>query len=183
VCEGAVTERQYFEQFAICYKNSRIRVRLADKTGVPFSLVKFAKRYKSEAEKAARREKDQNLSYDSVWCVFDVDDHPQLHEAREMATVNRIDLAISNPCFELWLLLHLRESPGMSHRHDLQHLLKSLIKDYDKQIDFNHYAPGYADAVTRATKLKDLAVEIGELGRNPTTNVYELTELILKGPT
>jgi hypothetical protein len=34
-----------------------------------------------------------------------------------MATDTENRLAISNPCFELWLLLHHRDCPGELHRH------------------------------------------------------------------
>lgn len=179
VCEGEKTEPQYFRQFALNHENSRVRIELGDKSGAPMTLVKAAKAYKSAAEKAARRERDQNLVYDSVWCVFDIDEHPHVHEAREMADANQIRLAISNPCFELWLVLHLRESPGMKHRHVMQSLLKTLIPDYDEAVDFKHFAPGYERAVERARKLDSLAEQIREPGRNPTTNVYKLTESII----
>ncbi|WP_165224797.1 RloB domain-containing protein [Aquisphaera insulae] len=46
VCEGAETEKQYFEKFALHHKNARVRVEVADQAGVPFSLVEFAKRRK-----------------------------------------------------------------------------------------------------------------------------------------
>jgi len=181
VCEGVETERQYFEKFALHHKNARIRVKVADDKGVPFTLVKAAKQLKLEAERAARQQKDQNLAFDSVWCVFDIDEHPHIHEAREMADANGISLAISNPCFELWLILHLRNSPGMMHRHDIRKEVEKFMPNYNKHIDFGRYASGYESAVERAKKLEVLACEVGEPGRNPTTNVYELTELILKG--
>jgi hypothetical protein len=181
VCEGARTERQYFEKFALHHQNARIKVRVSNKTGVPLTLVRAAKEHKDESEDAARRQRDQNLAFDSVWCVFDIDEHPHIHEAREMAVSNGIDLAISNPCFELWLVLHHRESPGMTHRQDMQALLRNFIADYDKHVDFNRYTTGYPDAVARARRLDTLALQVGEPGRNPTSNVYRLTELILKG--
>lgn len=98
-----------------------------------------------------------------------------------MADAHGINLAISNPCFELWLALHLRESPGMNHRHDMQALLKALVPGYDKHVDFAVYAPGYPQAVKRAKRLETLANDANSPGHNPTTNVYELTKLILKG--
>lgn len=184
VCEGEETEKQYFEKFALHNKNARIRVEVADETGVPFSLVEFAKRFKRETDKRAKRQKDENISYDSVWCVFDVDEHPRIPDAKVMAAAHGINLAISNPCFELWLILHLRESPGMQHRHDMQDLLETLDPNYDKDVkhvDFPRYVPGYEQALRRARRLDALADQVGTPGHNPTTNVYELTELILKG--
>jgi hypothetical protein len=36
-----------------------------------------------------------------VWCVFDIDEHPVIPEAKDQAPANRIELTISNPYFEL----------------------------------------------------------------------------------
>ncbi len=184
LCEGEETEKQYLEKFALHHKNARIKVEVASETGVPFSLVEFAKKYKREIEKRAKRQMDQNIAYDSVWCVFDIDEHPRVADARVMADANDINLAISNPCFELWLVLHLRDSPGMQHRHAMQALLETLDPKYEKDVkhvDFPRYVPGYEQAVIRARQLDALAHQVGTPGHNPSTNVYELTELILKG--
>ena len=81
---------------------------------------------KREAERVAKRQRDSYLAFDEVWCVHDVDDHPRLDEARIMARDNDISLAVSNPCFELWLLLHFREDPGMQDRETLIDKLKEF---------------------------------------------------------
>jgi hypothetical protein len=52
------------------------------------------KQRKQEAEAEAKRQKDQNLAFDEVWCVHDIDDHPKLEEARVTALDNGIELAI-----------------------------------------------------------------------------------------
>jgi hypothetical protein len=117
-----------------------------------------------------------------VWCVFDIDSHPNVEDALQMARDNGIHLAISNPCFELWLLLHLRESPGAQHRHDVQRLLGSFLPGCEKAVDFAMLKGGYRDAVGRATRLDLEARDVDEVGRNPTTGVYRLTEAICAGP-
>jgi hypothetical protein len=117
VCEGKNTEPQYIDGFRRHVRNPRVDIEIAPSTGVPRTLVQVAKEKKENAEEEANRQRDPNLAYDSVWCVFDIDDHPKVGEAKEMARDNNIKLAISNPCFELWLLLHFRENPGMQHRH------------------------------------------------------------------
>lgn len=180
VCEGENTEPQYFEQFAHHHRNSRVRVKVAEETGVPLSLVQVAKRYMHGAAREAIRQHDENLAIDSVWCVFDIDEHPNVPQAKQMARDSGIGVAVSNPCFELWLLLHLRDSPGMQHRHNIQRALKSYIPEYDKHVKFEHYRNGYNNAVARAKRLDALAQSMGTPGCNPTTNVYELTEIIAK---
>ena len=92
---------------------------------------------------------------------------------------NGVNVALSNPCFELWLILHLRDAPGMIHRHAAQAMLKRLVADYDKNVDYEVYRIGYDKAAERARKLDELAAKVGEPGRNPTTGVYKLTETIV----
>ena len=178
VCEGENTEPQYLDGFVKACKNPRVRIRLHDGTGVPMTLVRIAKDAKADAAKRAKREGDDFLRYDSVWCVFDVDQHPDIPAAMTMANDNGIDLAISSPCFELWLILHFRDCPGGMHRHKLLNLMKKHIADYDKRVDYADYETGYPDAVRRATELAEQALRVGDTLYNPSTGVYRLTELI-----
>jgi RloB-like protein len=179
VCEGARSEPEYFRGFVSACRNPRVRIEIAKEHGVPRTIVAIAKRLKQEAEASARRERDENLAYDSVWCVFDVDEHPNVPDARKMARDNGIEVAISNPCFELWLLLHSRESPGMKDRAAILRMLKKHVPDYDKGVDFAQFSAGYLDAVRRAERLDKQAQ--GDPECNPTTGVYRLTRIIETG--
>jgi len=182
VCEGT-SEEEYLKLFAAHHKNARIQVRISNERGVPFTLVELAKKLKQESDNKAKKQQDENLAYDSVWCVFDIDEHPRVDEAKEMARSKGIRLAISNPSFELWLILHLRESPGMMGRHDILKELEKLVPGYNKHIEFAKFEPGYPEAVKRSKRLGHQAEIARTPGHNPTTNVYELTELILYGQT
>ena len=124
VCEGQVSEPEYFTGFTRAVRNPRVTIRIEGGAGVPQSVVEAAKRLKREAERQAKREKDDNIRYDFVWCVFDIDDHPNIASASQMARDSGIELAISNPSFELWLLLHFRDNPGMQHRNQITRLLR-----------------------------------------------------------
>lgn len=179
VCEGANSEPQYFKQFAEAHREAIVNVETVAAAGVPLSVVREAKRHKKEAAATAKRVGNPYLKYDSVWAAFDVDEHPYVPEALDMAKRNGVNVALSNPCFELWLILHLRDAPGMIHRHAAQAMLKRLVADYDKNIDYKTYQNSHEKAVERARKLDVLAEEVGEPGRNPTTGAYKLTETIV----
>ena len=178
VCEGENTEPQYLEGLRRACRNPRVDILVHHKHGVPRTLVEIARQSKREAETKARREGDDNLAYDSVWCVFDIDDHPNVPDARQMARDNGIELAISNPCIELWLLLHFRDNPGMQHRDKLKMMLAEEAPGYDKTVNYAVYAEGRPEATIRAKRMDELAESRGEPGGNPTTGVYKLTELI-----
>lgn len=122
--------------------------------------------------------RDRPPEFDEFWCVFDADvAKEKLPRAIERALRNGIKLAISNPCFELWLLLHFEERPRGGTR-DLKRKMKGLIPDYDSRADFSSIYDCVADAVFRAKKLDAEAKRAGKPGRNSTTGVYRLIETI-----
>jgi RloB-like protein len=181
LCEGRNTEPQYLLGFKRWCRNPLVEVVVDPEHGVPLTLVRRAKEARLEAEQRAARERDDNVAYDEVWCVFDTDEHPNLEQACEMARGNSIEVALSNPCFELWLLLHFRDSPGIQGRKDVARLLRRHVDAYDKHIAFVIYQPGYDSALARAKRLDAAARVDGEDGRNPTTGVHRLTESIRIG--
>lgn len=178
VCEGRVTEPEYFNALKKTCRNPRVSVEVVEGRGVPLSVVRAAKTLKDHASARARREHDDNLSYDSAWCVYDVDDHPHHHEAREMAEANSINLAISNPCFELWLLLHFRDAPGAIDRVALSSMLKGHDPEYDKHILPENYMSSYETAFLRAKRIDEAACARGDSCCNPSTTVYKLAQEI-----
>jgi hypothetical protein len=64
----------------------------------------------------------------------DVDEHPRLDEARVQAHDNDIRVAISNPCFELWLVLHFRSQNAYLTCQAAKDLAGSLLTGYDKEL-------------------------------------------------
>jgi RloB-like protein len=181
LCEGGVTEAGYFRSLRRTFRNALLEVEIDDQGGVPKTLVERAAEKKKEAEREARSRRDDFLRFDEVWCVFDVDDHPHLPDARQQARANGIHLAVSNPCFELWALLHFQEHSAYLERGDARSRLKRHLPDYDKALPFERLHEGYSDAVTRAQELDRRREDAGEPGGNPSTGVYQLTERIREG--
>ena len=164
VTEGSVTEPEYLHGFVDACRNPRVRIDVNEGAGDPRSIVEYAREMKDNAEDQARGHSDENMPDDEVWCVFDVDDHARIGDARQMARDNGLDLAVSNPCIELWLLLHFREQPGMKDRNALLPMLRRHIRGYDKHVRYADYADGYASAVDRASRLDADAADHGEVG-------------------
>jgi len=104
VCEGRETEPNYFRGFRdeeAARQNFSVVVQKG-KGGFCLAVVQQAI---AEKEKAAAR----GENFDEVWCVFDVEQasqREQLSAAQTLAGKNEIQLALSNPCFEVWLLAH-----------------------------------------------------------------------------
>lgn len=180
ICEGKVTEPQYFEAFRREERNRLVDVVIDNASGVPKTLVERAVVRKKRAELDAKQAHDDNLKYDEVWCVFDVDEHPNLPDARQQARDNGIKLAVSNPCFELWLLLHFTDQTAHIERGAAKASLRNYIRDYHKHVPFESLRSGYEDAVRRAKVIERRAKEGGDENGNPTASVYKLTERIVE---
>ena len=104
ITEGIKTEPEYFNGLRKYKRINRDRVRIISSKVCggtdPDTIVKCAKDAKRQLEK------DAGLSYDEVWCVFDRDEHQNLKQAIDKAYANKLKIAFSNPCFELWCYLH-----------------------------------------------------------------------------
>lgn len=80
--------------------------------GEPLGLVEAAIAHKERAPLSAA---DRFTPYDEVWCVLDVEapyPHASLDRALRLAAQQGVRCAISNPCFELWLILHIQDRRG-----------------------------------------------------------------------
>jgi hypothetical protein len=161
-------------------RNATVKVQIHGERGDPRKLVEMAKEAKQRAEADAGRQGDDFLAYDEVWCAFDRDQFERFDDACQMARGNQLELAVSNPCFELWLLLHFRDSPGAQHRRDVHKMLRKFLRGYAKHFDFEDVA-GLVDLATgRARGLDREAERMGEPFLNPTTGFYRLIESIAR---
>ena len=176
VCEGTLTEPGYFQETR--HLERSVIELVFDPGGVPKALVERAVEKKKNAERLARSQKDSNLRYDQVWCVFDIDEHLLVPEAKQQAGANGIELAISNPCFELWALLHFRDQRAHIERGPLHHDCKQHMPGYEKQLPSAQLHPLCDDAMGRARELDKWQSSRGCEGANPSTGVYRLMEQI-----
>ena len=176
VCEGTQTEPGYFRETRHL-EHSLIDLEISP-GGVPKALVERAVEKKKDAERLARSQKDSNLLYDEVWCVFDIDEHRLIPEAKQQAGAHGIELAISNPCFELWALLHFRDQRAHIERGPLHHECKQHMPGYEKQLPSARLHPLCDDALRRASELDQWQRSRGCEGENPSTGVYRLMERI-----
>ena len=153
-CEGTKTEPDYIKAMtqepAIRGSASvDIRIDLNASGAVPLSLVNAA------AEARVRNSQEQG-EIDEVWCLFDVEwpkNHPNLHAARAMAEASDVRLAISNPCFELWLALHFEDHTAWLDTHAAGRLRREHDNSAGKRLDGSHYMPRRADAAQGARAL------------------------------
>lgn len=183
--EGKVTEPQYVDGFCRHNKLQLVHVETFGIGATPQKVVDEAMERKTAAEQEAKTQDDPFVAYDSVWCVFDVDQHQGIANAFDSAKAYDIKIAVSNPCFEVWLILHFQDSGSPSSSNEAKTKLGQILKrnhkcDYTKQVNFSqHYAAGYPGAVERAQIQAKQAGEV-RYPPHPYTGVFELTEEILK---
>src|SRR6185312_4244684 len=116
----------------------------------PLALVQLA-------VEAKERASSEHAEIDEFWCVFDVEwpqNHPNLPEAIALAEKHGINMAISNPCFELWLLLHHADQTGWLSTDEADAaILTKQAAAKPKQVHGPTYIPPRRFAFTRARAL------------------------------
>ena len=177
--EGSVREPEYFLPFDGI---ERIKVDIIEpepteedgqreSTGSsPSQVLKRVKEYIDKYQLSAE-------NGDSLWCVIDVDRWPmeqieELHAFCEQQ--DNWHLVISNPCIEIWLLYHTRESlKGLRIKtsKDAKRVLDKIAKYY-----YFKYLPLMPDAIRNA-KNADSNPE-GYMPKLLETKVYQLGEAL-----
>lgn len=122
-----------------------LNLELHHKHGVPLTLVKLAV------------ERNEDPEVDECWCLFDVEwpqNHPNLKDAILLAQKKGIGLAISNPCFEVWLILHHQDFNRFSSTSEVVSCSRALDNRLGKSIDASLYMPLRREAAKRAKILE-----------------------------
>lgn len=175
--EGA-TEKIYLQHFNNRVYNVEI-VPVDPKHTDAHGIVKYAKKY------IEREELDLKLG-DRGYCVFDSDpkSNPDIKRVFQMldgCKKEGLHSIFSNPCFEVWFVLHFENAPhGMTavqmKRH-LKKLLKEKYPDYSETTDiYDYILPMQKEAVKRARALhraqKEVYKSVYSHECNPYTDMF-----------
>ncbi len=171
--EGAYTEEQYFKPLR--QGNIDIEVLVAD------GNLSAPKQVESRMD--SFRLMNQGLNGGEFWLVMDVDRWPkvQLEEVCQRAQEKGYQTAVSNPCFELWLWLHLADvDTSLNNGDKLKSALKQFPGGYNEaNLQVDRFHPGIQDAMERARNLSgNGSYPVPEF---PGTHVPRLMERILSG--
>lgn len=148
VCEGSKTEPQYFHAIRQRWRLATLQVLIVPSQGKtdPCNLVELAIEKRQELEDDDRWEKG-----DRAWVAFDGDEHIEKsldawNKALSKARGQKIELAITNPCFEFWYLLHFQDHFSQITSKKAKALLNKYLPDYDKA---KCYYPETLEALTQ----------------------------------
>ena len=160
VCEGH-TEETYFSAVKATYRNkTAVNIQIKRDCSDPFKLVEKAIQLNREGD------------YDLVFCVLDGDRPDRVAMARaRIGKRGGVDLVLSTPCFEVWLLLHLvRSDAPFTECAAVCARLREHLPDYVKGAHYD-----FAPLLPEIDQAIDNAQWLAGLGRNsPATEVHRL---------
>nr|WP_246723035.1 RloB family protein [Aliikangiella sp. G2MR2-5] len=194
-CEGEKTEPNYFHGYINkCFPgNRRLKIIKIEKTkkNTPIQLV----------EEAVKMKKSRTTPKGDVfWVVYDRESTAKYTEqnhqsALQKARTNNVKVALSNVCFEIWILLHFVDGPPCYSSFDdllsnsalKTKLAEQGIKDYSKSDRelFKKLEDKIPQARERAARLNAQSLESAAkntepFALNPYTDVYLVLDEIDK---
>lgn len=176
------TERNYFRGFNADYKDVSIRYANGSSTD-PVGLV-------NELIKAMNSFDFSYEDGDRAFCFIDADCNStkdvQIEEARRIAIEYKIQIIVSNPCFELWYICHFTGSPHhYSSSGSLIADMDSYIAGYEKSDPsiYEGLKDRMGDAIQNAEKLESSCLRRGLILHksdfSPSTEVYKVIRQII----
>lgn len=191
-CEDKYAVKQYFAKFRT--RRTQFKVLPTDDCkSNPRAVIDRLHDYKREY---AQEEGDE------FWFCIDTDHWIRGHHQRELSQVlqecrqSGYGIAISNPCFEVWLLLHFieinnelllrmlgKDSNGSVDPQNLEslrcdsfvHELRSIAGQYNKsRVSALKVTAAQVQSATQRAKVRDL--ENGDIPPTPGSRIYKLIE-------
>jgi hypothetical protein len=145
--EGKKTEKQYFDIF----RNLKVQVQI-----IPSDNNRSAPEY--VLERLDKYKEDYQIADDDeLWLMTDVDRwrDRKLAEITRLCNQKGYNLAISNPCFEIWLFLHFSDiGEEIKNCSAVKILLRTHLGSYNSSnLDIEVFRPYVSKAVERAKHL------------------------------
>ncbi len=175
------TENNYFSNYRLRDKDYIIKLVPGNETD-PINLV----------NKTIIKVKELGLNLeenDRAYCIFDTDlderKNVQIIKARKLAKKYHIIMITSNPCIELWFLLHFEYTTAWLSNNDVINKLKKYYPKYEKNINiFPEIKDKVSEAIKNAKQLESFQLDnnkiIGMVDANPSTEMYKIVEELIK---
>jgi len=197
--EGTVTEKKYFEDLRNSeYFNDSGKIELIsiDRPKEGHNSPKYVK------DLLSKTKRDYNFRpTDEFWMIIDRDDWEAMHsidfsELYESCKQEKnLFIALSNPCFEIWLIFHFVKLSDIGEedkkqiyqnrsiskkKHFIDQYLANVMgtgRGYNKRPNPNIFMPRVKDAIINA---KESRIEEEEYPKTIGTDVYKLVEKLVK---
>ena len=163
VTEGQ-TEKEYVEGLKQKLRDIKAEItpiKVVDGKGEPSKVM------------SAARDRAKRGDFDDVWLLLDVDEHAQLEPTLREATEEGFSAAVSNPCFEVWIVWHFEDVQYECKGADVQRVARK--HGVDKSIPRDFPFDRRVEAASRASRQ---AVDINHVGPNPSSGFPRLLERV-----
>jgi hypothetical protein len=187
VCEGARDEYDYLRGARASLRLSQANVAIrfcggGSPQAVVASALRWRDRYAGNGEER----------FDEIWVVLDVENPKTsgIEQALETARREGLRIALSNPCFEIWLLLHAGEQDAPLNAREAKRRLRRVLRagrGWRPGFDDPRLGADWRRAARRALRGREAGrLERGTpseswelvLMRNPSSNLDELLHVM-----
>jgi hypothetical protein len=160
VTNGSKTELDYFKALRKEPWITADKITPKFEAGAPTAVLERAVEIRADS------------AYDEAWVVCDVDEFDVQPAIAGVAEHDHVQLALSQPCFEVWLILHLKSGcPGFNDAAQAGAHLKRLLPHWDKaSLKFSDFGANVLTATNRAKGLGEPPEA------NPSTAVWRVIE-------
>lgn len=176
--EGDRTEPIYFDGLKEKFHKPSLHLEVLRRTDPSLSSPEHVLRELDGFKREYKLGKDHEL-----WMVVDRDRWPELTlaEVARQCEQKRFYIAVSNPCFEFWLLLHHTDWPSSAAHpssKEMEELLRNEIGSYSKNNPvIEKLIPKIDDAIERAENLDENPAD--RWPQRTGTRVYLLARKII----
>lgn len=193
-CEGICTEPNYIKNLVYEEKQNK---HIAEGTVVKIAQHQHSDPYGVLSDLLSTSNKDD---FDECWIVIDRDEveykgkgfgghsKENFNKAVTEALENNVKVAFSNPCFELWIVLHFEYRDTECFRDDIQHkalekvnsLLpqQKCLKNVDELKNFEGLYTVLKDKTSVAIKFAEKLSANEAKYKNPSTTVHSLVKIL-----
>ena len=126
---------------------------------------------------------------DELWMLLDTDHYitathlAGFSQAIKEAKQKGVNVALSRPCFELWLLLHHMDEShvdSLENANRVDQMLRETLGEYNKtKLKTEHYPRTAIVATSKRAERLDQTVSGGDIPSAATTRVYLLINSII----
>jgi hypothetical protein len=180
VCEGRnKTEKTYFNHFNNREADYRLKIVNSEATDI-VSMVEKANNIFIDNEINKR-------AGEHVYCLVDLDlDSQKFQQYLKLKNKYRnVEIIVSNPCFEIWLLYYFTENPNVvSSSKRVKELLNKYVKngEYSENMDIISFMKleNHNLAIDRSEKKNNKYHGELTLDFNPYTEIHNILKQLIK---
>ncbi len=183
VVEGDKTERGYFINLKQTFRKLTLHVEVHPGSGKHNALNLVECAIELQGTNKGRKEWDDEI--DQMWVVCDTEGDQNkkiVQSASLLAFKKNINLALTNPCFEYWAILHYRKTsrPFLSPEEAKKYLRDNFIVGYNESMDLFTLTKDIIHvALANVHELRIANLDHWNKNLNPSTSIDGLITVLI----